>query len=188
MATHSSILAWKIPGTEEPDGLQPMGVTKSRTRLKWLSMHAHRSILIECSTCAREGESDSSRETERFCSPRPVQWLVRKIRHLCCPVRGVNGSWDTQERGPYTQAGRGVPPRLRSPQHPPRQGVFHWGGFPHSFLDCWLSRKACWDPPGEMGVHVPGLDRRQWMASAADSARWAVHNQRANRVRCLDLD
>ena len=25
MATHSSILAWKIPRTEEPDGLQFMG-------------------------------------------------------------------------------------------------------------------------------------------------------------------
>ena len=25
MAPHSSTLAWKIPGTEEPDGLQSMG-------------------------------------------------------------------------------------------------------------------------------------------------------------------
>ena len=25
MATYSSILAWKIPGTEKPDGLQSMG-------------------------------------------------------------------------------------------------------------------------------------------------------------------
>ena len=25
MATHSSILAWEIPWTEEPDGLQSMG-------------------------------------------------------------------------------------------------------------------------------------------------------------------
>ena len=25
MATHSSILAWRIPGTEEPGGLQPRG-------------------------------------------------------------------------------------------------------------------------------------------------------------------
>ena len=28
MATHSSILAWKIPGTEETDGLQSMGLQK----------------------------------------------------------------------------------------------------------------------------------------------------------------
>ena len=33
MATHSSILAWRIPCTEEPDGLQPMGLPKSQTRL-----------------------------------------------------------------------------------------------------------------------------------------------------------
>ena len=26
MATHSSILAWRIPGTEEPDRLQYMGL------------------------------------------------------------------------------------------------------------------------------------------------------------------
>ena len=25
MATHSSLLAWRIPGTEEPGGLQSMG-------------------------------------------------------------------------------------------------------------------------------------------------------------------
>ena len=33
MATHSSILAWKIPLTEEPGGLQPMWSQKSETRL-----------------------------------------------------------------------------------------------------------------------------------------------------------
>ena len=36
MATHSSILAWKIPGTEEPGGLQSMGLK----RVGWLSMQA----------------------------------------------------------------------------------------------------------------------------------------------------
>ena len=36
MATHSSMLAWRIPGTEEPSGLPSMG-SHSRTRLKRLS-------------------------------------------------------------------------------------------------------------------------------------------------------
>ena len=31
MATHSSILAWRIPWTEEPRGLQPMGSQESDT-------------------------------------------------------------------------------------------------------------------------------------------------------------
>ena len=36
MATHSSILAWRIPWTEEPGGLQSMGRKESETteRLK----------------------------------------------------------------------------------------------------------------------------------------------------------
>ena len=40
MAAHSSILAWRIPGTEEPGRLQSIG-SQSRTRLKQLSMHTH---------------------------------------------------------------------------------------------------------------------------------------------------
>ena len=39
MATHSSTLAWRIPWTEDPGGLQSMGL-QSRTWLKRLSMHA----------------------------------------------------------------------------------------------------------------------------------------------------
>ena len=31
MATHSSILAWRIPWTEESDGLQSMGLQESDT-------------------------------------------------------------------------------------------------------------------------------------------------------------
>jgi len=37
MATHSSVLAWRIPGTGEPGGLPSTGVAQSRTRLKRLS-------------------------------------------------------------------------------------------------------------------------------------------------------
>ena len=33
MATLSSILAWEIPWTEAPGGLQPMGLQKSWTQL-----------------------------------------------------------------------------------------------------------------------------------------------------------
>ena len=31
MATHSSVLAWGIPGAGEPGGLMSMGVTQSQT-------------------------------------------------------------------------------------------------------------------------------------------------------------
>ena len=39
MAIHSSILAWRIQWTEEPGRLHSMGVTKSRTQPKRLSMN-----------------------------------------------------------------------------------------------------------------------------------------------------
>ena len=35
MATHSSVLAWRIPGTWEPGGLAVYGVTQSQTRLSF---------------------------------------------------------------------------------------------------------------------------------------------------------
>ena len=34
MATHSSILAWRLPWTEEPGGLRSMGVLQSWTQLR----------------------------------------------------------------------------------------------------------------------------------------------------------
>ena len=37
MATHSSVLAWRIPGTGEPGGLPLYGVAQSQTQLKRLS-------------------------------------------------------------------------------------------------------------------------------------------------------
>ena len=41
LSTHSSILAWRIPWTEEPDVLTVHRVTPSQTRLERLSTHAH---------------------------------------------------------------------------------------------------------------------------------------------------
>ena len=43
MATHSSILAWRTPWTEEPGGLPSVG-SQSQTQLKQLSMHARTTL------------------------------------------------------------------------------------------------------------------------------------------------
>ena len=57
MATHSSVLAWRIPGTGKPGGLPSMGVSQSQTQLKqlnssssssnidWLFFISYRSLL-----------------------------------------------------------------------------------------------------------------------------------------------
>ena len=41
MATHSSALAWRIPGTGEPGGLPSYGVAQSRTRLSDFTFTFH---------------------------------------------------------------------------------------------------------------------------------------------------
>ena len=43
MATYSSILAWKIPWTEEPGGATVHGVTNSQTRLSIQALRARTS-------------------------------------------------------------------------------------------------------------------------------------------------
>ena len=43
MATHSSALAWRIPGTGEPGGAAIYGVTQGQTRLKRLSSSSNSS-------------------------------------------------------------------------------------------------------------------------------------------------
>ena len=48
MATHSSILAWESPWTEEPGGLQSMGRKESDTT-EWLSTHTY--IILRAVIC-----------------------------------------------------------------------------------------------------------------------------------------
>ena len=45
MATHYSILAWSIPWTEKPGGLQSVGSQKSQTQLKQVIIHSQVSVL-----------------------------------------------------------------------------------------------------------------------------------------------
>ena len=46
MATYSSVLAWRIPGTEEPWWAAVHGVAQSRTRLKRLSSSSSSTPII----------------------------------------------------------------------------------------------------------------------------------------------
>ena len=51
MATHSSILAWRIPGTEEPSGLPSMG--SRRVGHNWSNLAAAAAAGISYSNCQR---------------------------------------------------------------------------------------------------------------------------------------
>ena len=78
MATHSNVLAWRIPGTEEPGGLPSMG-SQSRTRLKQISSSSSR---------VSHGEGNGS-PLQSSCLENPMDggaWCaavhgVAKVRH-----------------------------------------------------------------------------------------------------------
>ena len=60
MATHSIVLAWRIPGTGEPGGVPSLGVAQSQTRLKRLSCSASHSVMSNSCTlldCSPPGSS-----------------------------------------------------------------------------------------------------------------------------------
>ena len=90
MATHSSILAWTIPWTEEPGGLQSMGL-QSRTRLERLSMqHAKhtRGFLLE--TWSLETGVQVPQMTA-VPSAWAGQVLLFAVYQLCLPWGGSQG-------------------------------------------------------------------------------------------------
>ena len=64
MATHSSILAWRIPWTEETGGLQFMRVTKSWTQQNDSNLYIHPPLLDLPHTTPTSHPSRSSQSTE----------------------------------------------------------------------------------------------------------------------------
>ena len=75
MATHSRILAWRIPWTEEPGGLQVMGSQRVRHDL-WLNNNNGPSLLLQLTPGRCPGGTDTrppytlrSRHIHDFSSP-----------------------------------------------------------------------------------------------------------------------
>ena len=89
MATHSNILAWKIPWTEKPGGLQPKG--SQRVEHNWVTKHAHREkvgLLIIRHGSPRFLKSKSSSVTQTHCE-QVSTWIV-----LPHPIE----TWGTESR------------------------------------------------------------------------------------------
>ena len=94
MATHSSILAWEIPGTEEPGGLQSMGLQRVRHGLateqqsdkvyppkKSVCVYAHVYIFPLQHSHVRRKPS------QLFCAAAAVKSLQSYLT-LCNPIDG----------------------------------------------------------------------------------------------------
>ena len=70
MATHSSVLASRIPGTGHPGGLPSMdGVAQSRTRLKWLSSKTVKADLQMVTASRVKNWSEVAQSCLTLCDP-----------------------------------------------------------------------------------------------------------------------
>ena len=131
MATHSRILAWRIPWTEEPGGIQSMGSQRvsQRTRLKRLSTYAASSCGVQgtclpCrSTCYHSVGAGVGCPASRARSNVHSFWL--------CPRPGFSTSCQLTEfisPGSLPAVWLGSTAGCRIPSHPPllqrRSGPF----------------------------------------------------------------
>ena len=71
MATHSTVLAWRIPWSEEPGGLRSMRV-QSQTLLKRLSAHIPPHALYKSGASSAQREGRQTWLQRHRCSPSPA--------------------------------------------------------------------------------------------------------------------
>ena len=109
MAIHSSILAWRIPWTEEPGGVTVHGVTKSRT---WLSNFTHcrnRSDMPVAWTSCAHGKTDlhfteASRRHSGRMGTAPAASDLHLVNGSAAQTEGRKGirnslfPWETSQR------------------------------------------------------------------------------------------
>ena len=93
MAAHSSILAWKIPWTEEPGRLQSMGFAKSRTQLSNFTFLPHSGLTVRESPSVHPDGEDPMAGTalpSSLTNPAPgtVGWLLwlRRVLDMLNPA------------------------------------------------------------------------------------------------------
>ena len=100
-ATDSNIFAWKIPWTEEPSGLQSMGIAKSPMGLKSLSTYTFISLFLKkhLITVLQKTEFNPQLLTLSSC-PAGTDTLRQRFRETWPPLR-----WAGDMRGThYTPA------------------------------------------------------------------------------------
>ena len=84
MATHSSTLAWRIPWTEEPGGLQ--STWSQRDTIEWLNTHAHARVSLSHTRRTHLLSQPRALSTREDASPWNTEWargtLLRRSGEL----------------------------------------------------------------------------------------------------------
>ena len=129
MATHSSVLAWRIPGTGEPGWLPAIcGVAQSQTRLKWLSSSTHRGNNNYIYTSVQFSLVTQSCPTP--CDPMDCRTPGLPICHQLLEFTQTNVHWmgDAIQPSPSHPLSSPSPPTFNLSQ---QQGLFQWVNSSH---------------------------------------------------------
>ena len=97
MATQSSLLAWRIPWTAVPGGLQSIGLYRVGHNLAMENAHSHYCIMIMISVLKvgklRPRESaeqfTQSHMASGFLYPYDFEWTVVQSLRVCLPMQGM---------------------------------------------------------------------------------------------------
>ena len=104
MATHSSVLAWRIPGTGEPWWAAVYRVAQSRTRLKWLSSRTDFLGLGWAAGCVLLGSVHSS-WCDQMKLKSPGQVMNRNRRTTRATLQGGVVAWGADKAAEDVFAG-----------------------------------------------------------------------------------
>ena len=120
MAAHSSLLAWRIPWTEEPGGRQSMG--SQRVRQDWAAVWSTRhSTVYRVSSLCKYLIHTANRSVGLLLGHCKGSWVWQKVSPLP-EIVGTQSSWIME----YARCGRGEgsTEAVHTPRHGSRKILF----------------------------------------------------------------
>ena len=124
MATHFSILAWRIPWTEEPDAYSPQGCKESDKTEQLSTIHI----------CTRSYCS-VAKPSPTLCDPMDCGMPGFPVFHYLPEFVQTHVHWISDAIQPSHSLSPASPPALNLSKH---QGLFQWVGFLHQVAKAFL--------------------------------------------------
>ena len=125
MATHSSILAWRIPRTEEPGGLQFMG--SQRVGYNWGDLHTTGIVKDHIYVCGCSVQFSCSVVSDSLWT----QELLHARPPCPSPTPGVHSKSCPSSRWCHPTISSSVAPSPPAPNPSQHQSLFQWVNSSH---------------------------------------------------------
>ena len=95
MATHSSILSWRIPGIEEPERLQSMG-RKELDMTEWLSLTHSPALQLDFFLPSEPRGKPKNTEMGSLSLVQAI-FQTQELNRVSCIAGGLSASWAIRE-------------------------------------------------------------------------------------------